>query len=134
MLRRVDDSGVTDAATLLRRAVDAHGDREAFVDGTTRLTFGAWDTAADGVAAWLADHGVGRGDVVALVLGACADFAVCYQAAMRLGAVTSPLNPRLGAREMTSIFERTSPRVTVLDPALASLPPSLAAGAAGAAG
>src|SRR5579871_1512586 len=128
MLRRVDDSGVTDAATLLRRAVDAHGDREAFVDGTTRLTFGAWDAAADAVAAWLGDHGVGRGDVVALVLGACADFAVCYQAAMRLGAVTSPLNPRLGAREMESIFARTSPRVTILDPGLATLPPSVAAG------
>jgi acyl-CoA synthetase (AMP-forming)/AMP-acid ligase II len=129
MVRRVDDSGVTDAGTLLRRAADAHGDREAFVDGGTRLTFGAWDAAADAVAAWLADHGVGRGDVVALVLGACADFAVCYQAVMRLGAVTSPLNPRLGAREMASIFSRTSPRVTVVDPGLASVPPGAAAGA-----
>jgi acyl-CoA synthetase (AMP-forming)/AMP-acid ligase II len=123
MIRRVDDSGIGDAGSLLRRAAQVHGDREAFVDGATRLTFGAWDVAADAVAAWFADHGVGRGDIVALVLGACADFAVCYQAAMRLGAVTSPLNPRLGAREMTSIFQRTAPRVTVLDPALASLPP-----------
>jgi len=128
MVRRVDDSGVGDASTLLRRAAQVHGDREAFVDGSTRLTFGAWDAAADAVAAWLAGHGVGRGDIVALVLGACADFAVCYQAAMRLGAVTSPLNPRLGPREMASIFERTSPRVTVLDPALASVPPGSGTG------
>ncbi len=128
MVRRIDDSGVSDAATLLRRAADAHGDREAFVDGTTRLTFGAWDTAADAVAAWMADQGVAKGDVVALVLGACADFAVCYQAAMRLGAVTSPLNPRLGAREMVSIFERTAPRVTIVDTAMAVLPPGAATG------
>jgi acyl-CoA synthetase (AMP-forming)/AMP-acid ligase II len=122
MVRRVDDSGVEDAGSLLRRAAQVHGDREAFVDGSTRLTFGAWDAAADALAAWLADHGVGSGDIVALVLGACADFAVCYQAAMRVGAITSPLNPRLGAREMTSIFGRTTPRVTVLDPAVATLP------------
>jgi acyl-CoA synthetase (AMP-forming)/AMP-acid ligase II len=128
VVRRVDDNGVPDAATLLRRAADAHGDREAFVDGEVRLSFGGWDAAADAVAAWLADRGVGKGDVVALVLGACADFAVCYQAAMRVGAITSPLNPRLGAREMTSIFERTSPRVTIIDPAMASLPPGAVTG------
>src|SRR5579871_1667162 len=126
MVQRVDDSGISDAATLLRRAADTYGDREAFVDGEVRLTFGAWDAAADAVAAWLADRGVGRGDVVALIMGACADFAVCYQAAMRLGAVTSPLNPRLGVREMVSIFERTSPRATIVDPALGSVPAGVA--------
>jgi acyl-CoA synthetase (AMP-forming)/AMP-acid ligase II len=115
MIQRVDDAGIADAGTLLRRAAHLHPDREAFVDGDVRLSFAAWDRAADAVAALLADHGVGPGDVVALVLGSSADFAICYQAAMRLGAVTSALNPRLGPREMTSIFDRTSPRVTIVD-------------------
>jgi acyl-CoA synthetase (AMP-forming)/AMP-acid ligase II len=44
---------------------------------------------------------------------------------MRLGAITSAVNPRLGPREIESIFERTSPRVTVLDEVAATLPPGL---------
>jgi len=129
MIQRVDDAGIADAGTLLRRAADLHPDREAFVDGDVRLSFAAWDSAADAVAALLADHGVGPGDVVALVLGSSADFAICYQAAMRLGAVTSALTPRLGPREMTSIFDRTSPRVTIVDRAVATVPAGLPVGA-----
>ncbi|MFI5041049.1 MAG: AMP-binding protein [Acidimicrobiales bacterium] len=128
MIERVDDAGIADAGTLLRRAADLHPDREAFIEAEVRLTFAAWDRAADAVAAQFASHGVGHGDVVALVMGSSADFAVCYQAAMRLGAITSALNPRLGSREVASIFERTRPRVTVLDPGVASLPPGLPTG------
>lgn len=121
-LSRVDDGGITDAATLLRRVAALHPEAEAFVDGDVRLTFAAWDRAADAVAALLARLGVAPGDVVALVLPSSADYAICYQAAMRLGAITSGVNPRLGAVEMASVFARIRPRVTVLDPSAASLP------------
>ena len=127
-MERVSDDGISDAGTLLRRVAELHPDREAFVDGDIRLTFGRWDEAADAVAAWFAELGVRKGDVVSLVLGSSSDFAVCYQAAMRLGAVTSAVNPRLGPREVLSIFERTGPRVTVLDPVGVSLPPGADAG------
>ncbi len=128
-LQRVRDAGIVDAGTLLRRVAELHPDREAFVDGDLRLTFAQWDGAADAVAAWFAELGVAKGDVVCLVLGSSTDFAVCYQAAMRRGAITSAVNPRLGPREVVSIFERTLPRVTVIDPRLASLPPGVEPGA-----
>ena len=92
------------------------------MDGDARLTFGAWDAAADAVAAQLAERGVVKGDIVTLVMPSCTDYAICYQAAMRLGAITTGVNPRLGPREITSIFERTSPRVTVVDGSVAKLP------------
>ena len=94
-----------------------------------RLTFGAWDAAADAVSLLLADAGVVHGDVVTLMMGSSADFAICYQAAMRLGAITSAINPRLGPREVASIFERTTPRVTIVDPVVANPAPGLATGA-----
>ncbi len=40
---------------------------------------------------------------------------VGYAAAVRLGAITSGINPRLGRREVTSILERTRPAVTLVD-------------------
>jgi acyl-CoA synthetase (AMP-forming)/AMP-acid ligase II len=101
---------------LMRATADAHPDREAFVDGERRLTFAGWDRAADGLAATLAEAGVGRTDVVCLMLPSSADYAVCYQAAMRLGAITSGINPRLGPTEVASIIARTRPKVTVSPP------------------
>jgi len=125
---RVDDAGITDAASLLRRVASLHPDREAFVDGDVRLTFAGWDRAADAVAARFAELGVTVGDVVCLVLASSTDYAICYQAAIRLGAVTSGVNPRLGRREVESILARTAPRVTVVDPGIATLPAGASAG------
>jgi len=128
-LAPVNDDGIADAASLLGRVAERYPDREAFVDGANRLSFAGWERSADAVAAHLEELGVGRGDVVSLVMGSSIDFAVCYQAAMRLGAVTSAVNPRLGPREVASIFERTWPRVTVLDGAVAALPEGMPDGA-----
>lgn len=80
-----------------------------------RLTFGEWDAAADAVARALADRGVGHGDVVCLLLPPSIDYAVCYLAAARLGAVTSGINLRLGEQERRSIVDRLGPVLTVVE-------------------
>jgi acyl-CoA synthetase (AMP-forming)/AMP-acid ligase II len=98
----------------------------AGADGRRRLTFAQWDAAADGVAALLASEGVTKGDVVCLLLPSSIDYAVCYQAAARLGAITTGVNLRLAPAEQASITARTKPTVTVVDTDLvgdAGLPP-----------
>jgi acyl-CoA synthetase (AMP-forming)/AMP-acid ligase II len=109
---------------LMAAVVDAYPDEEAFVDAGRRLTFGEWDRAADGVAATMADLGVGKGDVVCLFLPSSADYAIAYQAGMRLGAITSGINTRLGPGEVASIFDRVEPRLLICeDPARLPSPP-----------
>ena len=67
---------------------------------------------------------MGPGDIVCLMMPSCIDFAVAYAAIQRLGAVTSAVNPRLGPREVESVFARSQPVVTVIDDALVgALPP-----------
>ena len=45
-----------------RAVAAAHGDREAYVEASgERLTFAAWDRAADGTASAFAELGVGVG-------------------------------------------------------------------------
>src|SRR5205807_738584 len=100
---------------LLRATAEVQPERLAFVDGDRRITFAGLDRAAGGVAALFAERGVDRGDVVCLMLPSSIDYAVCYHAAMRLGAVTSGINLRLGPLETGSIVERTRPRLTVCD-------------------
>jgi acyl-CoA synthetase (AMP-forming)/AMP-acid ligase II len=98
---------------LLRGIAAEHPDRAAFVDAERRLTFAAWDRAADGVAGWMAERRVGHGEVVALLIPSSIEYAVCYQAAMRLGAITTGVNTRLGPPEIQSILDRTAPRVVI---------------------
>jgi acyl-coenzyme A synthetase/AMP-(fatty) acid ligase len=64
----------------------------------------------------VAGVGVGHGDVVCLLLPACIDYAVLYAALLRLGAITSGINARMGRGEVASIIERTAPVLLVLDP------------------
>jgi acyl-CoA synthetase (AMP-forming)/AMP-acid ligase II len=98
---------------LLRRVAADEPDRAAFVEVDRRLTFAQWDRAADGVAAFFVEHGVGPGAVVALLVPSSIEYAVCYQAAMRLRAITTGINTRLGPPEIASILERTQPRVVI---------------------
>lgn len=110
--------------SVLREAALVNGDVEAFVEpagpGARRaLTFAEWDRAADGVAGFLDGSGVRKGDVVALLLPSCIDYAVLYAALQRLGAITSGINPRMGAGEVASVLERAAPVLLVVDPAAA---------------
>ena len=73
---------------LMDAAAAALGDREAYVDGGQRVTFGEWLTRADLLAAEFLRRGVRRGDVVALMLPPSIDYAVCYAAAAK--AAQSP--------------------------------------------
>ncbi len=107
--------------SVLREAAQVNGDLEAYVeparpDGPRRsLTFAQWDREGDGLAGRLADLGVAKGDVVALCLPSSIDYAVLYAALLRLGAITSGINPRMGQAEVVSILERTSPVLVVRD-------------------
>src|SRR5438094_7157803 len=114
-----------DTVSLLRDVASQHADVDAFADADgRRLSFGEWDRAADGIAAGLAECGVEPGDVVALLLPSSIEYMVCYQAVMRLGSITSGINPRLGRDEVAHILDRTTPRVIVLaDDDTRALPP-----------
>ena len=115
---------------VLRAAAETNAEVEAYVemaepgagglvppgaDGRRRLTFAAWDAAAGAVAGLFVRLGVAKGDVVCLLLPSSIDYAVCYQAAAWIGAVTTGVNLRMGAAEQASITARVHPAVTVVD-------------------
>ena len=67
------------------------------------LTYADVDRISDEVAVGLAREGVGRGDVVALVLPPGPEYLLAYCAAAKLGAITAGVNDRL-------VATRTRPR------------------------
>jgi acyl-CoA synthetase (AMP-forming)/AMP-acid ligase II len=92
-------------------AAQRFGDRVAFItdDGLT-LTYGDFNRLADETAVGLAEHGVGEGDVVALVLPAVPEHFVAYLAAAKLGALTAAVNPKLVSAERAAVLRAADPR------------------------
>jgi acyl-CoA synthetase (AMP-forming)/AMP-acid ligase II len=127
MPERIPSDRHTTVVSLLREAARVNGDLEAYVEpaggGRRRsLTFAEWDRAADGVAGDLARRGVAKGDVVCLLLPSSIDYAVLYAGLLRLGAIASGINPRMGSGEVASIIERAAPVLLVVDPRAAPVP------------
>ena len=120
MSTRISPDRHDTVVSVLREAAVVNADEEAYVEPAgasprRSLTFAQWDRAADGVAGHLARRGVTKGDVVCIVLPSSIDYAVTYAGLLRLGAIASGINPRLGAAEVHSIVERAAPVLLVAD-------------------
>ncbi len=98
-------------------------DRDALIvarsDGSrVRRSFDELATRSDQVAAWLAKHGVVRGDSVMLMLGNQVELWESMLAIFKLGAVVLPTTPALGTDDLVDRIERGRVRhvmVTVAD-------------------
>jgi len=100
-----------------REAAERFGDDIAYVgpDGRT-LSYRELDRHADETAAGLAKHGVGEGDVVALVLPQMPEYFLLYIAAARLGAITAGVNTRLSPVEREAVLRSAAPKLVIDEP------------------
>jgi acyl-CoA synthetase (AMP-forming)/AMP-acid ligase II len=118
----------------LRHAA-ADPDGAAIVDGLTgeRLSRGELAERSAGLAAGLAERGIGRGDVVALAMPNLAGWPVVALGVWRTGAALAPLNPVWGAEEMGRVLALVQPCLGIASgPRAAALQGALtAAGIAG---
>ncbi|KAL8991841.1 MAG: hypothetical protein Q9169_007603 [Polycauliona sp. 2 TL-2023] len=82
--------------------VSQFGDRIAVVSRhqQIRLTYDDLDRRSNALARGLRDHGVKRGDRVAVSLGNNIEFATATYAVFKLGAVLVPLNPAFNAAQV----------------------------------
>src|SRR5690606_37741042 len=83
----------------LAAAAAQFGDREAYVEPGGTMSFAEWYRRSLGLAAWLSESGIRRGDVVAILIPSSADFAIAYAAAIMIGAIATGINTRLGREE-----------------------------------
>jgi long-chain acyl-CoA synthetase len=87
---------------------------EQFVrDASTRWTYGEFHHRVTEVAAGLRDAGVGRGDVVGVVLRNGPEYLEVWWAILWLGAVFNPVNPDLTGREAAQILGDSGARTIV---------------------
>ncbi len=96
----------------------ARGDHPAFIDAASgdTTTFAEFAAKVDAVAATLQTHGIGRGDVVALVGPNSAEWAVVYHGILAAGGVVTPMNPLLTQEEMGRQEENSGSKMLIDDP------------------
>ena len=101
--------------TLWQR-VHEHADGPAVIDEAGTHTYGDLVGDATRLANWLADQGVGAGDVVAVQLPNRYETVVVALAVFARGAVLNPLLPNYRANELGHAFRAAPPKV-VFSPA-----------------
>jgi long-chain acyl-CoA synthetase len=106
---------------LLTKNAAARPSKTAIVQDQRRISHEelAYETAR--WAARLHSLGVGRGDVVAIVLPNCPEFVIAFFATMRLNAVAMPLNPDYTAAEIGRLLREKPARLLVTDAAHAAI-------------
>ena len=117
---QANHSALTPLAFLCRSAT-VHADRTAVVDGDLRLTYRAFDARCRRLASALAEHGVGRGDTVAIICRNTHEMLEARYAVPMLGAVLNPINTRLDAAGIAFILEHGDAVFVLADHAFAQI-------------
>src|SRR5579875_1783808 len=108
-------------SAILERNRERWPDREVIVHGGRRIDNRTLSDRVNALARGLKELGIGRGEVVALLLYNCPEFLEATFAANKLGAVWLPLNYRLAAAEWQYILGHSGARVIVTEPEFAPL-------------
>lgn len=95
--------------------------REALVFGGRRLTYAQLDAEVNRAARALARRGLGKGMRLALMSPNTDMFVIVFYAALRLGAIVVPVNPRSAAPEVTYLLDDSGARVFAFDPDVAGV-------------
>jgi long-chain acyl-CoA synthetase len=122
--------GSTNAGTVawpLRRAMSIHHDREAIVDGETRLTYAQWGTQCLGLGAGLRSLGLGNLGVVGLAALNGWRHLTCWLGVPSAGLVLNDLNYRLAPAELAFIVNDCGATAIIVDDAHIALAHSLTA-------
>jgi long-chain acyl-CoA synthetase len=106
---------------LFRRSVERYPEQEAIVGGNgERFTYRTLNERVDRVAAALAAKGLGAGDRIALFVSNDPAFVIVLLAALRLNAITVPLNIREQTPELEFTLNQCGAKMIVHEANLAA--------------
>src|ERR1041385_2903909 len=98
---------------ILDQTADRFPELPALIYRDNRWTYRQLADQANRLATALARHGVRRGDRVLLTLPNCPEFAICFFAIAKLGAVAVNAGPLMGKDDLATVIAITSARVGI---------------------
>src|SRR5580693_9027413 len=97
----------------LRDSTQRFGDKVALVTGDARVTYRELDRASDRLAGALAARGIVRGDRVVVFMDNCREAVIAIFAALKAGAVFSPVNPSTKADKLAYVINNCRARALI---------------------
>jgi fatty-acyl-CoA synthase len=95
-----------------------HGDRVALVSDRESLTYRQYDQRANQYARWAKAHGIGKGDVVALMMPNRPEYLAAWLGIARAGGVTALLNTNLAGSALAHCVNIVNPKHVIVDAGL----------------
>ncbi len=112
-----DQSRILSAA--FDEVVAARGSEVAVIDDRESLPFTQFAERANRYSRWALDDQLQQGDVVALLMGNCADYAAIWLGLTRVGVVVALLNTHLSAPALAHCLRVAGARSVIVSDALA---------------
>ena len=112
-----DQSRILSAA--FDEVVTARGSEVAVIDDRERLSFTQFAERANRYSRWALDAQLQKGDVVALMMGNCADYAAIWLGLTRVGVIVALLNTHLAAPALAHCLRVAGARSVIVRDALA---------------
>lgn len=112
-------------ADLVYRNAILYEDKDAFVWGTDRTTFGEFNLRVNRLIHALLSLGLAKGDVIGVLSWNCAEYFDVVGAAMKGGFILSPYNPRLKAEELQYLIHYSEAKVLFVGPEQLEMVPEL---------
>ena len=102
---------------LLKQRVSAVPDKPfLFSEADVRqFTYREFEAAVNRTARLLADKGVGKGDVVSLLLPNSVEYVIAYFACWQIGALAGPINSLLKAQEIEYVISNSEARALLVN-------------------
>src|SRR5689334_18474178 len=98
ILRRISPIAKNPTRTIcdvMAEVAERHGDRVALISDAETLTFREYDARANAYCRWARAQGIGKGDVVALLMPNRPDYLCIWLGVARAGGVTALINTNL---------------------------------------
>src|ERR1051325_7994657 len=101
---------------LLQHRVAAAGDTHfLFSEADGRVfTYSEFQSAIDRAAAMLSSHGIGKGDVVSLLMPNSVEYIIGYFACWKLGAIAGPVNSLLKEHEIEFVMNNSEAKAALV--------------------
>jgi len=101
---------------ILKGNADKYPDKECIIGSGRRLTYRQLFERANSLAQTLKEFGLGRGDIVGILLYNCCEYIEITFAINQIGAIWLPLNFRLASEEFQYILENAEARALITEP------------------
>jgi long-chain acyl-CoA synthetase len=103
--------------SLLESRTAESGDKTFLFSETDgrRWTYREFDAAVNRAANLLASHGIGKGDVVSLLMPNSAEYIIAYFACFKLGALAGPVNSLLKSEEIEYVVGNSESKLLLVN-------------------